>query len=282
MSDKNNASLNNASLLIPKSLTLGSQQKIKREGVVKYLVTFLIMLCVVPGLGVSEEEEQIWDPIEPVNRGIFWFNDQVDYLILEPAARGYDYVVPDEVQISVKNFFRNASFPGYLFNDIVGLEFESAAIHSGRFLINSTLGVLGLFEVAEDFGLEHESNDFGVTLGRYGLGPGPYLVLPLLGPSNVRDGVGRIVDSYLDPFTLATYSDMSQDEKLAMIAGANALRLLNQRASLLKTLETAKEGSVDYYLTIQSAYYQLRRASIFPEALRAEDELEEEEDFLAE
>jgi phospholipid-binding lipoprotein MlaA len=282
VSDKNNASLNNASLLIPKSLTLGSQQKIKREGVVKYLVTFLIMLCVVPGLGVSEEEEQIWDPIEPVNRGIFWFNDQVDYLILEPAARGYDYVVPDEVQISVKNFFRNASFPGYLFNDIVGLEFESAAIHSGRFLINSTLGVLGLFEVAEDFGLEHESNDFGVTLGRYGLGPGPYLVLPLLGPSNVRDGVGRIVDSYLDPFTLATYSDMSQDEKLAMIAGANALRLLNQRASLLKTLETAKEGSVDYYLTIQSAYYQLRRASIFPEALRAEDELEEEEDFLAE
>lgn len=248
----------------------------------KYLVTFLLMLCFAPGLGVSQEDEPIWDPIEPVNRGIFWFNDQIDYIILEPAARGYDYVVPDDVQISVKNFFRNISFPGYLFNDIVGLRFESAAIHSGRFLINSTLGVLGLFEVAEDFGLEHESIDFGVTLGRYGLGPGPYLVLPLLGPSNVRDGVGRIVDSYIDPFTLATYSDMDQDDQLVMIAGANTLRLLSQRASLLKTIESAKEGSVDYYLTVQSAYYQLREASILADTLSTQDELEDEEDFLAE
>jgi phospholipid-binding lipoprotein MlaA len=210
----------------------------------------------------QEEHKEPWDPIEPVNRGIFWFNDQFDMFVAEPVARGYDYVMPDEAQASVTRFFRNLAWPAHLFDDLIALDIESAGVHTGRFLINSTIGVGGLFDVADDFGLKHKNTDLGLVLGRHGVGDGPYLVIPFLGPSNLRDLFGTTVDSYLDPVTLATYLDLTDNEKMAIFFGANGLRLINRRASLLEAIETAKEGTIDYYTFAKSSYNQNRKGEI--------------------
>jgi phospholipid-binding lipoprotein MlaA len=221
------------------------------------------LLCVSVSVAWSEEaEDETWDPIEPVNRGIFWFNDTLDVYLAEPVSRGYDFVMPDVVQSSVTRFFKNLAWPSFLVDDVVGLDFEGAGLHTGRFLINSTLGVGGLFDVAAEFGLKHRQTDLGVVLGQYGVGAGPYLVVPFLGPSNLRDLFGTTVDAYADPLTLATFSDLADDDKTAVFFGGNALRLINRRTSLLEAVDSAKEGALDYYTFVRSSYHQNREGAI--------------------
>ena len=232
----------------------------------------------------SEEEEEdlsIWDPIEPFNRGVFWFNDTLDVYLFEPVARGYDYVAPDSVQRGVTNFFRNLSYPVYLLSDLVQLKFEQAGEHTGRFLINSTVGLVGIFDVATDVGLHYHPEDFGTALAYYGVPSGPYLVLPILGPSNFRDFLGTTVDSFLSPTAAIGYSDMSSDEKFWSIAALNTVSVVNTRASLLEAVESGKEASLDYYLFMQSAYEQYRRGVVEDRsfdrgAVRVETSMEEE------
>lgn len=205
--------------------------------------------------------QEVPDPWEPVNRAIFDFNDFVDVHALEPIARGYTEVTPDPVEESVAHFFRNLRYPRYLVSDLVQLKFEQALHHTGRFLINSTLGVAGLFDVAKHVGLADHEEDFGSALGYWGVGTGPYMVLPFLGPSNVRDTVGTVVDLALDPFYFLDYFDAT-DLHWAISGGETALKVVDTRAGLLDAVESAKESSVDYYLFSRGAFQQYREGVI--------------------
>jgi phospholipid-binding lipoprotein MlaA len=250
---------------------------------VPFFLFFLLLLCTSSLSWAQEEEAEVWDPIEPVNRGIFWFNDKLDNYIAEPIAKGYNYITPDEVQASISNFFRNLAWPSYLLDDIVALDAEGAGVHTGRFLINSTAGVLGFFDIASDMGLKHKEVDLGMVLARYGVGEGPYLVIPVLGPSNLRDIFGTTVDGLADPLTLATYTDLEQNEKNFIFFGGNGVRLINRRAALLEAVDSAKEGALDYYLFVQSAYKQRRDGTIKGEDFTESDASSlEKDEFLPE
>ena len=234
----------------------------------------------------SAMAEEVYDPLEDVNRAIFTFNDTLDEFLIEPAAKGYDFLVPDPVEVSISNFFRNIRTPVYLVNDLLQLRFHDFAVHSSRFMLNSSIGVLGLFDVAKHFDLEHTRQDFGLTLGRYGVGPGPYLVLPLLGPSNLRDTTGIVVDYGLDPLNYTSFIDgISWEQALVIDSSERVLNVLNTRSRLLDTVASAKSASLDYYLFIRSAYNQNRSAAVRGaqgSQQNDEDMLEDEEEYIFE
>jgi len=211
-----------------------------------------------------DSDDEVWDPIEPVNRGIFWFNDRLDRNLLEPIAEGYDYIFPGFVKKGVKNFFINLRYPQYLLSDLIQFKFDQAGVHTGRFILNTTLGVGGLNDIAENtFGLEHHYEDFGTALGYHGVGEGPYLMLPLLGPSNVRDTIGEVVDGAVNPVAILGYTDLDEDTVFAVDAGLRVLNIVNTRARLIEAVKTARESSVDYYLFVRSAFHQRRQGDIF-------------------
>lgn len=207
--------------------------------------------------------QDIDDPIEPVNRGIFWVNDQFDVYLFEPVARGYDTVVPNIAQTGVKNFFNNLRYPVNFVSDMVQFKFTQAAEHTGRFLINTTVGVGGIIDVAQYVGLEEHKEDFGIALAYHGVPPGPYLVLPLLGPSNLRDTVGKIVDTVVNPFDMIFYTIDVADAVQYTTTGLRVLDAIQTRTDLIPAIETAKETSVDYYSFAQSSYYQFRRGLLY-------------------
>lgn len=194
--------------------------------------------------------EEIRDPLETINRGIFAFNDVLDRFLIRPIAYGYGYVTPEIAKQSIRNFFSNLRAPIRFANDVLQLESEDAAITGGRFLINTTIGVLGFLDIADMVGLEHHPADFGQTLHRYSVGPGPYIVIPVLGPSTLRDGVGIVADTFMDPLTylLDTYPRLA-------VAGVEGIV---KRETLIKPLDELRAGSVDYYAALRAAYYQDR------------------------
>ncbi len=153
---------------------------------------------------VSADDEGIFgpdnDPLEFVNRFTFAFNGALDTMVLQPAAATYRFLLPDPVQDGVRNAMRNIGAPVVFANDIFQGEWERAETTAMRFLINTTLGVAGIFDVAAEWGYEYHDEDFGQTLAVWGVGEGFYLVLPLLGPSTARDTVGLVVDSFIDPW----------------------------------------------------------------------------------
>ena len=223
-------------------------------------------------------QAEISDPLEDVNRGVFWFNDKLDVYLLEPVARGYDEYTPQPIQKGIGNFFLNIKYPRYLVSDIVQGKMTQALEHTGRFLINTTVGLLGTIDIAKEFGLPHHEEDFGIALAYHGVGPGPYLVLPLLGPSNVRDGFGRLVDFFLDPFTILGYTDVDQETVNIVSWSARTVEVIDSRAGLIEAIETGKESSVDFYGFLQSAYYQHRRGVLFDGNPPDEDEIGLERD----
>ena len=194
------------------------------------------------------------DPIEGVNRKIFWFNDKVDEWVLEPTAKGWKFITPRRARSCVSNFFGNLRFPIVAINDLLQGKFVDSASDVGRFAVNTTVGVAGLFDPATGFGLERHNEDFGQTLGVWGLPPGPYLVVPILGPSTPRDLLGFGVDYALSvtPFFVDTY----------ILIGVRALDVVNERALILDEVRTAKEAAVDYYSFVRDAYAQRREALI--------------------
>lgn len=198
--------------------------------------------------------DEIWDPLEPLNRAFFAFNEVADTFILRPIAWTYSFA-PDEVKRSVRNALGNLDSPVIFANDVLQGTFEDAGVTLGRFLVNSTVGVLGLFDVAEAwFELPGHHADFGQTLHSYGAGPGPYLVLPLIGPSNVRDGIGKAADTAMDPMTWLANRYWNAGR-----AGANAIAT---RERLLKPLDELRRSSVDYYAALRGAYYQRRQVEL--------------------
>lgn len=198
------------------------------------------------------------DPLESFNRKVFWFNDHVDTYVLAPAAKGWDFVVPKRAQTSLGNFFANLRFPIDTMNNLFQGKVEYAAVDVGRFAVNTTVGVAGFFDPATSFGLHPHVEDFGQTLGWWGVSPGPYLMLPILGPSTLRDGAGLLADSPLavTPFFVDWY----------YLLGARALEIVNFRASVLDTVEKAKEASFDYYSFVRNAYLQRRTTAILDQA----------------
>ena len=195
------------------------------------------------------------DPIEPVNRATLKFNQVVDKVVMDPITAGYRFIFPEKVRRSFERFFQNVNSTQTLINDIFQLEWKDAGITTSRLLINSTVGIGGLFDPAGRWGIRGHVSDFGQTLALAGAPSGPYVMLPLLGPSNVRDGLGLGVDALFHPtFFLLGGTDV------LFFSGSSGL---TERARHIDELNALKESSIDYYAALRSAYYQNRMAEIW-------------------
>jgi len=236
-------------------------------------LVFLVLFNVPLSLWADDE---VPDPWESVNRPIFEFNDFLDIHILEPVARSYDENLPPQVKIGITNFFRNLRYPRYLVSDIIQLKFVQAAEHTGRFLLNSTFGIAGLIDVAKHVGLEDHQEDIGTALGFHGVGSGPYMVLPFLGPSNLRDTVGTIADFALDPLYFIDFFLTPDPFPVAVEVSATAVKYVDRRAGLIEAVEAGKESSLDYYLFVKSAYQQHRQGLIYDGAAPELDDFSDE------
>jgi phospholipid-binding lipoprotein MlaA len=203
---------------------------------------------------VPKEQRDPRDPYESFNRGVYRFNDRLDRAVLRPTARAYRRVLPQFVRTSVGNFFSNIGDVRVVLNNTLQGKFTTAYADFGRVAMNSTLGVLGLFDIASEAGIEKHHEDFGQTLGWYGIADGPYLMLPLFGPSNVRDTVGFGVDWLTDP---VNYIDPS-----GLQYGLSGGRLVNRRADLLDATDVLKT-TLDPYQFARDAYLQRRRNLVY-------------------
>ena len=201
------------------------------------------------------------DCFEKVNRATFAFNNALDKVIFKPVATGYSYL-PAPVKSGVNNATSNILYLITIPNDILQGNFSNAFNNSGRFLINTTFGILGLFDPAQKMGLEKlDHEDYGQTLGAWGVGPGCYFVLPILGPTTVRDAVGRIGNTFLDPFYIMTVGDremMNSDFEEKVYYIEKGLDVTDFRANNLKSFENLEKNSVDLYASIRSLYLQRR------------------------
>lgn len=195
--------------------------------------------------------QEIYDPWEGFNRKSHAFNDVLDRHVLRPVAKGYKQVTPDPVERGVRNFFDNLLTVRTIANDVMQLKFKDAGGNSLRFLLNSTVGLFGFIDIGSRVGLIEEREDFGQTLGYWGVGPGPYLVLPFLGPSTLRDTGGRVADLY--------WSDFYNAEDLLIDTAAYGLNLVSIRARLLGA-DTLVSG--DRYAFMRDAYLQRRQFQI--------------------
>ena len=198
--------------------------------------------------------EEINDPLEPLNRGIFSFNQFADGILFKPMALVYRTFVPPPVRESVSNFLDNLRSPVILANDLLQGEGERAWVTTERFFINSIVGIGGLFDPATSMGIEGHDEDFGQTLAVWGSGEGMYLMLPLFGPSNVRDGIGLVGDIVLDPMTYYASSDL----RLARLLVDGVVK----RERVIDTLDEIERTSIDFYATLRSLYRQHRAGLI--------------------
>ncbi len=220
-------------------------------------VPLLAIVLALSGAMVARADEGAGserDPLEGFNRKMFWFNDKVDVYVLAPVASGWEKVSPRCVRTSVSHFFGNLRFPIVAVNDLLQGKLKASASDVGRFGVNTTVGVLGFFDPASHWGLIEHQEDFGQTLGVWGVPPGPYLVLPLVGPSDPRDAAGFAVDYALavTPFFIEEY----------ILVGARVVDTVNERSFVLKQVEDAKASAFDYYTFVRNAYLQRRRALV--------------------
>jgi phospholipid-binding lipoprotein MlaA len=206
-----------------------------------------------PGVVLSAQPIEVSDPLEPVNRAFFHFNDKMYFWVLKPVSKGYGKVVPQPARLCVKNFFSNLTTPVRLVNCALQAEFEGAWVELERFAINTTVGVAGFGDPARHrWGLQKRDEDFGQTLGRYGLGPSIYINWPVLGPSNVRDTVGYVGDIFLDPvFYLVPQFEYS--------VGIKAYETVNGTSLRGNDYEDFKDAAIDPYVALRDAYYQYRK-----------------------
>lgn len=201
------------------------------------------------------------DPLERANRVVFVFNDKLDRYALRPVAKGYVKVVPSPVRTGVSNFFSNLFYPKVIVGSFLQGKFRDGISDTGRFLVNTTIGLVGIFDVATPMGMQRHNEDFGQTFGVWGIGQGWYLVLPFFGPSTNRDLVGRVFDNKLNPLTYA-----SEDERLA----AMLVYSVSKRSEFLGA-DSLLEDSFDPYLFVRGAYLERRQSSIEDEQAKAVD-----------
>lgn len=213
------------------------------------------------GAAPADPYMQVNDPLEPVNRGIHAVNLAVDKVLLRPVAVGYREVVPGNVRMIVRSGLRNLKSPIILANDLLQGDLERAGTTAMRLIINTTLGMGGIADVATDMGFPYHDEDFGQTLASLGIDGGPYVVLPLIGPSNVRDTVGFAVDSFFDPLRMYT---VAHDPRWADTVSYTRLGLtvVDRREALLDPLDEVERSSLDTYASYRTMYRQLRAAAI--------------------
>lgn len=213
----------------------------------------------VTEIAASTNDEDVNDPLEPVNRVIFEFNEFLQDAFLRPIAKVYNENINVTVRQAISNFLDNLSAPVILANDILQGEFDRALTTFGRALINSTIGIVGIADVAGELGIEEHDEDFGQTLAVYGVEEGFYLVLPIFGPSNPRDAIGKLlVDPYIDP--VGQWLDNTDRDNISWtLTGARAI---DKYAGIVDELNQVKKTSVDYYAAIRSLYRQKRKAEI--------------------
>lgn len=215
-----------------------------------------------------------YDPWEPFNSAMFEFNRQVDRYVLKPVAKGYNFVVPDMVQVGISNIFYNLRFPPRFLNNVFQGKMKGAGIEVGRFVINTTVGLAGFFDVAEEVNLVTPEEDFGQTLGFYGVTPGPYLVLPFMPPFNVRDFTGYIADIALNPINWLVVPIIEVDGVPSVIAhknrttstliqiGARVGEIVNDRSRNLEKFQGVEEATLDLYSAVRNAYSQKRARAV--------------------
>jgi phospholipid-binding lipoprotein MlaA len=237
-------------------------------------LTLALSLWTTP---LSAQDEQN-DPIEPVNRAIYNVNWLLDGLFLEPAARIYRMVTPQFVRTGVSNFLANLSTPVVLANDLLQGDPKRAELTLGRFMFNTIMGVGGLIDVGGMLGMpERHSEDFGQTLAVYGVGSGPYLMLPLLGPSNARDAVGRAVDFVFDPLSVIGFVDFGITVPLEVGLARAGATALSFRERNIENIEELRRTSIDEYAAVRTLYGQLRASEIRNGAPADLDEIYDEE-----
>ena len=209
----------------------------------------LLTGCATTGAGDPK------DPWEGFNRGVFSFNEGLDRAVLKPVATGYQKVVPGFAREGVTNFYANLEDVGTSLNNLLQGKFKEGASDAGRVVVNSLLGVLGLWDIATPMGLEKHYEDFGQTLGWWGVPPGPYLVIPLLGPSTARDGPAKIVDP-------AWYWPIALDND-RLYWSLWVLDKVNQRQILLQSEKVLDEAALDRYSFIRDAWWQRRQNQVY-------------------
>lgn len=219
---------------------------------------FLIVPLLLVGCSSAPERADPRDPFESMNRSIYNFNDGFDKHLLKPVAKTYQRVVPQPVDDGISNFFGNLEDVYTLFNDILQLKFHQGASDFSRIVWNSTVGLFGIFDVATHLDLPKHREDLGQTFGYWGAGPGPYLVIPFLGPSSVRDGIGLATTYYIDYRNPILEID---DEGLYW--STVALRAIDLRADLLRASEVLESASLDEYTFLRDAYLQQRENAVY-------------------
>ena len=203
------------------------------------------------------------DPIEPINRGIYSFNSTFDHYLLKPIAKGYDAAVPGLVKAGVSNVFQNMSDAQSLVSDALQLKGAKFGDDLGRVMLNTTFGIGGIFDLATQLGVERGNEDIGQTLGYWGIGAGPYLVIPFLGPSSLRDAVGRFGDSKINP--------LSYVSSVPVRNSLTGLGVVDARVGLFPAEDLLNQASLDKYTFLRSAYLQ-RRQSLVLDGKRPKDE----------
>lgn len=208
-----------------------------------------------PGPEEMAEEATIADPIEPWNRAMYHFNDKLYFWVLKPVAKGYNAVVPEPVRVSVRNFFNNVAMPIRFANCLLQFKLKGAGIELARFGLNTVIGLAGFFDVAKSrFELDAWKEDFGQTLGFYGMGGLMYIVWPFLGPSTIRDTIGFAGDSFIDP---VNYLDPFE-----AAFGVQAYERINNTSLEIGTYEDLKKSALEPYIAIRDAFVQHRKEQI--------------------
>ncbi|MCX4187451.1 VacJ family lipoprotein [Methylophaga sp. OBS4] len=212
-------------------------------------------ILLMTGCAATNQSADVNDPLERYNRAMFKFNDTVDAAIIKPVAKGYDTVMPDPFSHGISNFFSNLNDITIIINDLLQFKFEQAFQDTGRFVLNSTVGVAGIFDVASLSGYTKNNEDFGQTLGVWGAEPGAYVVLPFFGPRTVRDSFGLVGDYFSDPITYIE----GPGARNAFLA----TRIVDTRANLLKAEKVLDEAAIDEYSYVRDAYLQRRQHLIY-------------------
>ena len=216
-------------------------------------IYLLLVSLALGGCASTQREKNPQDPLEPFNRSMYKFNDAVDRAVLKPVAKGYNIVIPEPGKIMVRNFFSNLDDITVTLNDLLQLKFSQAASDGTRVLFNSTFGVFGIINITDR--LEKHNEDFGQTLGFWGVSSGPYVVLPLFGPRTFRDSIGLYVDSYSSPIRLVP--DIPTRNEMYVT------RMISLRAGLLEQEKILDEAAIDRYAFIRDAYLQQRQSLVY-------------------
>ncbi len=213
--------------------------------------------------GAYPTQESVDDPFETVNRWVTSFNDTLFDYVLKPVYKGYDFIFPKPIRVSIHNVFNNLYYPVSLVNNLLQLKFDHAMSETGRFIVNTTFGFGGMFDPAyEGLGVEPHVEDFGQTLGYYGVGGGPYLVLPFFGPSNLRDFSGDLIDFYANPIYYVPQRKYNIADNTYVGWGLVTYKQFNKLSLYEQDYEALRKSAIDFYPMMRNAYEQNREKEI--------------------